>query len=468
MTGRIMIVGSDAPRRLLLRAALEAAGLAAEDHAGAGPLARRAAGRGGASLALVDAGDGGEGLGALAACGRSVPALVLVPAGRTDLRIAALAGGAEDIVERDSPPRLLLARVRRILRDRARTRDLDAAGGLAEAPAAFLGPAAGRVALLPAPAGEGVGSDLAALGRGVALVVPEGDEADLYILDARGLRGDLPGGIRILDRLAELRARTEGQHAATLVLLPDTAPETAALALDLGADGVACGPAGTPEIELRVRLLLQRKARADRLRATVRAHLEAALRDPLTGLHNRRHAEPELHRLIEEARARREPLALLVLDIDHFKAVNDRWGHGAGDRVLAEVARRLRTRLGEGCLLARMGGEEFLAVLPGARAAQARAVAESLRRAVESQPFALDRAAGDGALAATGTEAAWIGPRSRTARVTLSVGVAAAGPEDLARGLDAPSLLERADAALYAAKSGGRNMVTVAVPAPAN
>ncbi|EPX83814.1 diguanylate cyclase (GGDEF) domain protein [Rubellimicrobium thermophilum DSM 16684] len=240
--------------------------------------------------------------------------------------------------------------------------------------------------------------------------------------------------------------------------------QTAALALDLGADDVVTACVARDEVILRARALLRRKAQADRLRRGLRSQLEAALRDPLTGLHNRRHAEPELRRLMAEGRRTGRPLALMLVDIDHFKGVNDRHGHAAGDRVLAEVARRLRSRLRPGDLLARMGGEEFLVALPGTDAAQARAVAEGLRRAVEDCPFLLD----DTPVAAR-RGGGWIGPEGepapRQVRVTLSIGVATATPADLASGLTDRGLQDRADMALYAAKNGGRNMVSVAAGA---
>ncbi|MEY8837662.1 GGDEF domain-containing protein, partial [Cribrihabitans sp. XS_ASV171] len=105
-------------------------------------------------------------------------------------------------------------------------------------------------------------------------------------------------------------------------------------------------------------------ARADRVRSSVREGLRAAIRDPMTGLHNRRYALPALEALAREARAKGGMLAVMLADLDHFKRINDRHGHAAGDAVLIETARRLRNTLPGEALVARMGGEEFLLALP--------------------------------------------------------------------------------------------------------
>ncbi len=172
-----------------------------------------------------------------------------------------------------------------------------------------------------------------------------------------------------------------------------------------------------------------------RLQQQLRAQ---ALEDPLTGLHNRRHLMEAGAALLSLLRRRREPLAVALVDLDHFKHVNDEHGHEAGDQVLcgfAEVARR-HTRAED--LACRYGGEEFVLLLPGARAEQAAARLDALRARFLEQAFS--------------------DAEGRAFRCSFSAGVAVS--DDSAEGL--PALLARADAALYAAKEAGRNRVLLA------
>ena len=186
--------------------------------------------------------------------------------------------------------------------------------------------------------------------------------------------------------------------------------------------------------------LAEQVATIDRLRATL---AEEAVRDPLTGLHNRRHLDRAL--LHDLARSVDEglPVAVVLVDVDRFKSVNDRFGHGTGDAVLCAVAAELRAGTRTGDTVARAGGEEFVLVLPGADEAEALARAETVRARVG----ALLHPVPDGVLA-----------------VTLSAGVAVARHG----GRGAADLLARADRALYRAKSGGRDRVVVAGDAGAD
>jgi diguanylate cyclase (GGDEF)-like protein len=148
-------------------------------------------------------------------------------------------------------------------------------------------------------------------------------------------------------------------------------------------------PGDPQETALRLRLQLSRQRRVEALRQAVRQGLELAATDPLTGLYNRRYALARLDRIAQQAVETGVCYAVMILDIDRFKQVNDRYGHAAGDAVLLTVAGRLRAALRPSDLLARIGGEEFLVVLPDASLASARAVAERLRAAVSDTPVAL-------------------------------------------------------------------------------
>ena len=162
-------------------------------------------------------------------------------------------------------------------------------------------------------------------------------------------------------------------------------------------------------------------------------HRTEAVIDGLTGMLNRRALDQRLQELTAQAHITGQPIAVIAADIDHFKRVNDEHGHATGDAVLVEVAYRLRKALRAFDLAYRVGGEEFLIVLPGADVAAAADLAEQLRAAVAAEP-------------AVGL---W---------VTMSFGVAGSAGQDLQREL----LLDEADTALYAAKARGRDQVVAA------
>jgi two-component system cell cycle response regulator len=185
-----------------------------------------------------------------------------------------------------------------------------------------------------------------------------------------------------------------------------------------------------------VRTQLKRKRYLDHLRVRLEESVEMAILDPLTGLHNRRYMASHLATLFDDASRRGKPLSVLLIDIDHFKAVNDSHGHDAGDAVLREFATRIRRDTRGIDLACRLGGEEFVIVMPETDMAVATIVAERLRRRIASEPFAI----------AQGT---------KTIEVTISIGIATLDTADD----NAATILKRADQALYRAKRDGRNRV---------
>jgi diguanylate cyclase (GGDEF)-like protein len=163
--------------------------------------------------------------------------------------------------------------------------------------------------------------------------------------------------------------------------------------------------------------------------------LEQAITDPLTGAFNRRHMQTRLEEAIERGRRANVPASILLMDIDHFKRINDAFGHEAGDHVLKELVQLVRERLRRADLLFRMGGEEFLLLLGDTPPAAALKVAEALRSTVAQAHFPV------------------------SSPVTVSLGVSALEPID-----SVDSWVKRADVALYAAKNAGRNRVIARPP----
>ncbi len=205
--------------------------------------------------------------------------------------------------------------------------------------------------------------------------------------------------------------------------------------LRLGAHDYLRKPFEANELVARVSAALRTKSLQDELRAR-NAELDRVSRiDMLTGIFNRRHLDEHLRRVISSARRHGRTVGVLLVDIDHFKDVNDRYGHLAGDAVLIEVARRLQAAIRTEDALGRWGGEEFIAVLTDTPADSIGVLAERMRRAIASAPFIVEG----------GIE------------ITVTVSVGHTDGTD-----DAEILVHRADDALYAAKGGGRNQVAAA------
>ncbi|PQA86672.1 PleD family two-component system response regulator [Hyphococcus luteus] len=209
-------------------------------------------------------------------------------------------------------------------------------------------------------------------------------------------------------------------------------------ALDIGVNDYVTRPVDKNELTARVTTQLRRKRYVDQLRSSFQVSLEMAVTDQLTGLYNRRYLASHLSAMFDRAYWTGRPLSVMILDIDHFKEVNDSHGHDVGDRVLKEFAERISNSIRGIDLACRYGGEEFLIAMPDTDLSFASVVAERLRQEIASQKFHLN--AGRDELT-----------------VTVSIGLASTenGPEDDS----AQKLIKRADEALYTAKTGGRNRV---------
>jgi two-component system cell cycle response regulator len=206
--------------------------------------------------------------------------------------------------------------------------------------------------------------------------------------------------------------------------------------LEIGINDYLIRPIDKNEMLARVRTQIKKKRYTERLRDNVQMSIEMAITDALTGLFNRRYMETHLATLVEQAAARGKPIAVLVVDIDYFKTVNDSHGHDAGDDVLHEFALRIRKAIRNIDLACRYGGEEFVIVMPETDLAVATMVAERLRRRIASEPFTVQNGA-------------------RALDITISIGIAALDGV----GDNAAAILKRADTALYRAKRDGRNRV---------
>ena len=240
-------------------------------------------------------------------------------------------------------------------------------------------------------------------------------------------------GLRLV---SNLRANLDTRQSAIILVIEDGQMETATKGLELGASDYIHAPFDPNEMVARLRSQMRRKKYSDRLRSNVRDGLKMAVIDPLTGLYNRRYATQHMQRIIERSGESGLPYAVIMMDLDRFKSVNDTHGHEAGDRVLKEFARRLQENLRGIDLVARLGGEEFLVVLPDTGPSEVEFAAERLRKAIDRQNFEIGN--------------------NKEIPVTVSIGVAFGGPNDKTPDV----LIQQADTALYESKTSGRNRVS--------
>ncbi len=237
-----------------------------------------------------------------------------------------------------------------------------------------------------------------------------------------------------------LKKREEWVDIPVFLFAADTSEEVQVLALESGADDCLSYQSHPRQVAARMRLHLNRKKRLDALRAAKQDLARLALTDGLTGLHNRGYFDACLESEIARSRRSGQPFSLLLIDLDHFKSVNDSYGHPVGDQVLQAVAAALKESSRDSDLVCRYGGEEFAVILPGTPVAMSYRVAERIRRRVaELTP----------------------GPAASGLSVSVSIGVS--GCEGR-RDLGSRQLIEEADCALYASKRNGRNRTEIFRP----
>ena len=379
---------------------------------------------------------------------RDIPVILFSATADRAHRLGALAAGADDFMTKPLDEAYLLGRIRSLLRNVARRDEwrnhpnTALQGGLAESAVPFAARPSITLVTGHAEARRGWLATMSAIWPeaqfhditvSAALRLDTTDRApDMFIITPEALK---QVGLHVI---AELRSRSATRQTEICLILQPEACANAAMALDLGAADILSLPLDRAESKLRLEKVIARKRATDAQHRALEYQLGLAAFDPLTGLHNRSHALMQLSRAAEHCDSN---LALLLIDLDRFKEINDTHGHNAGDDVLRQVAQRMQKNLRHNDILCRYGGEEFLLAMPHADLPAARLVAERLCAQIGDTPYVLRDSAA---------------PRMVTASIGRSVHRTNGAP------LDATALAQMigaSDMALRNAKRSGRNRV---------
>jgi two-component system cell cycle response regulator len=375
---------------------------------------------------------------------RHIPVVILTTLDDRESKIRGLKAGAEEFLTKPFDDIQLMARVKsllglKIVIDELREREdsgkrLGVIGeDLRPDPLEQHRLTAGNVLIIDDNATE-IKAIKAALGVEHRVMLagdedPTAGAPDLVVVSATAKAFD---GFRII---ARMRSGPATRNLPILAIVDADEKARALRALELGAHDIIVRPVDEEEIVARARTLMRRKRYMDALRARLDQSLELAIIDALTGLYNRRFLLAQLGPLVHRAQCGGDSVSVMAIDIDHFKRCNDTYGHDAGDAVLREFAARLATNTRPSDYACRLGGEEFVVLMPRTTGDTACLAAERLRRAICAIPFNI-----------RGVEHA--------IEITASIGVACSEADDTAE-----TLMKRADEGLYEAKRAGRNRV---------
>ncbi|WP_163849376.1 diguanylate cyclase [Pseudooceanicola aestuarii] len=461
MPGRILVLDPDLTSRITACATLTGAFYDVMAAASIAEASRTLADHDSAMVIATGTGDPSSACGALRAHPRLGQHLLVVDAPAPASTASCIAAGADDVIDLAADPEGALARIAALFRLRAQHGALQPVGaqpalpGLAEAPAMLV--ARGHVALVH-QSEEAARDWLRTLAPHTSFRLRGLDLGTASACTGADLRGEIvvlalePRSCdRALRLLAEMRTNPSTSETEILLIDDGAGPARVKEALALGATAATRAGFEVKELAARLAALQGIHARRVALRRALRDRLRASVTDPLTGLYNRRYAMPRL----SEIAATSNCYTVIIADVDHFKSVNDRHGHQAGDAALIALSDHFRCRLRSGDLLARIGGEEFLLALPDTPLEDATQIARHLCKGVAARRFDVPGLA-------------------LPLRLSVSAGVAEAqgtgrrpiGPHAIEEGPRA--VLDLADRALYAAKARGRNRVeTVPLTLPA-
>jgi two-component system, cell cycle response regulator len=376
-----------------------------------------------------------------------IPVVMVTALNDVEDRVRGLDAGADDFLTKPVDDVALLARVRSLVRlkfvmDELRMRQLTGASlGAVEDVAPQLGENFDDARVLVIEDDKRSAAQLTAALNGHWKVTTQGD-GEQALIQAKGGSFDLivvsaslkTDGLRLC---SHLRSIEETRQVPLLLVVDEGDRKRLVQGLEIGVSDYVMRPVDETELMARARANVRRLRYQNLLRQNQQRSMAMSVTDALTGLYNRHYMTTHLGTILSRPEGARS-CALMVLDIDHFKSVNDKHGHAAGDEVLREFAQRIQRTMRGTDLACRVGGEEFVLVMPETDLNAAVAAAERLRQAMDGEPM---KVAG----------------LPEGLKVTCSIGVTPTRADD-----SIETAFKRADGALYEAKNGGRNRVCTA------
>ena len=379
-----------------------------------------------------------------------IPIVMVTALSEKSDRLKGLEAGADDFITKPINDLALFARVKSLVRikmllDEVRLRDKTSVemGIQPEASNALISDVAGsRVLLIDDDNVQGK-QILSRLGDTYQVewiedpdeALTKASEGNFDVILVSTLLGNSDG----LRLASQIKSHEELRNVPLLVLVDEDDTRIMLKALEMGINDYLTIPVDKNEMLVRVRTQIRRKKYQEALKSQYQMSISMAITDALTGLYNRHYLNSHLANMVKQALKNGKELAVMMMDMDHFKAVNDTYGHDVGDMILKQLANIIIQQSRSSELAARFGGEEFVVLMPETDAQSAFAAADRMREVIEAASFKINDA-GD------------------TIQKTVSIGVANLHPDG-----DSPeSLMKRADEALYLAKNEGRNQVKVA------
>lgn len=376
-----------------------------------------------------------------------IPVVMVTALSEKSDRLKGLESGADDFLTKPINDMALFARVKSLIRikqllDEVRLRDMTTAElGIQSETSAFISDVSGSNALLiddDTVQGKQVISKLSEVYK--TEWVQESDQAvakavagnfDIIVIST--LLSDADG----LRLASQIKSQEEVRNVPLIVLVDEDDQRVMFKALEMGINDYLTVPVDKNEMMARVRSQIRRKKYQEALKSSYQKSISMAITDALTGLYNRHYLNTHLGNMVKQALKNGKHLSMMIMDMDHFKSVNDTYGHDVGDMVLKQLAQLIVGASRSAELAARFGGEEFVILMPETEQESAVGAANRIREIVETSPFKISN--------------------GETIKKTVSIGVASLHPD----GDSAEGLLKRADEALYEAKNGGRNQVRV-------